>query len=465
MKKMLPLWLLALLCFINARSQEMPNKISPEDKIYGLSRLWQEVNYNFVYYDKVDKKAWDSAYRNMIGAVQKTTNDYEYYRELKRFCAMLKDGHTDVNYPQAINGALYSSMFGKYKIFVSNIEGRAIITQTNASMKDEIPYGSEITEVNGMPAKEYIRKYVAPYMSTSTDYILQDWATRWMFRGVKGDKYDITILTPTGVRKKLSLEHDKTPEKELFPLAEAGGNNNLLEFKWYPDDIAYIALNSFADEKIDTLFRQKLPEIYKARAIILDLRNNTGGSTNIGLAILEYLTADKYLYGAKTTTREHVPYYMAVGAYYSKNKDEMKDDPDAETKLKCFNGNLFYDLGSNIDTVTLAERRTVVPTAVLIGHNTASAAEDFLIYADNQKHIIKIGQNTCGSTGQPYSFALPGGGSARVCTKKDTYYDGREFVGVGVKPDIEVTPTVSDLLQKKDGTLDKALGVLKFKLK
>jgi len=455
--------LIALLITVAARSQEMPNKISPEDKVYGLSRLWQEVNYNFVYYDKINKNSWDSAYKSLIGVVEKTTNDYEYYHVLKGFYGMLKDGHTDINFPQFINGALYNTMFGKYKLFVTNIENKAIITQTNASIKDEVPYGSEIIEVNGMPTKEYLRKFIAPYMSTSTEYILQDWATRWMFRGVKGDKYDITVVTPNGVKKQLSLEHDKTAEKEVYPATES--SNGLFEFKWYPDDIAYIALNSFSDKKIDSLFIQKLPEIYKARAIIIDLRNNGGGSTEIGTAILEYITADKYLYGAKTVTREHLPYYMAMGSYYSKNKDEMKEEPDAADMVKCYNGSLYHDLGSNIDTVRLTERRTVVPTAVLIGHNTASAAEDFLIFADNQKHIIKIGQNTCGSTGQPYSFPLPGGGSARVCTKKDTYYDGREFVGIGVKPDIEVTPTVSDLLQKKDGTLDKALGVLKFKLK
>jgi C-terminal processing protease CtpA/Prc len=458
-------YLLMVLCaFSKVQAQEMPNKLSADDKVYGLSKLWQEVNYNFVYYDKMDKSTWDSAYRSLIGVVQKTENDYEYYHTLKGFYGMLKDGHTDVSYPKSINGALYSAMFGKYRLHISNIEGKAIITQTNATAKDEIPYGSEITEVNGMTTKEYIKKNVAPYMSTSTDYIRQDWSTTWLFRGLKGDKYEITILTPAGVRKKLSLEHDKTTERELFPAQEAG-RDELLEFKWYPDDIAYIALNSFADKKIDSLFIQKLPEIYKARAIIIDLRNNGGGSTDIGTNILEYLTADKYLYGARTTTRENIPYYIALGAYYSKNKSEMKDDPDAGKMLQCYNGALFYDLGSNIDTVRLSARRTVVPTAVLIGHNTASAAEDFLVYADNQKHIIKIGQNTCGSTGQPYSFSLPGGGSARVCTKKDTYHDGREFVGIGVKPDIEVTPTISDLLQKKDGTLDKALGVLKFKLK
>jgi C-terminal processing protease CtpA/Prc len=446
-----------------AQGQEMPNKLTPEEKVYGLSKLWQEVNYNFVYYDKISRTAWDSAYRSLITAVQKTPDDYEYYRTLKGFCAMLKDGHTDVNFPSAINGALYNVMFGKYKFTVANIENKAIITQINASAKDEVPVGSEITEVNGMPTREYLKKFVAPYISTSTDYILQDWSTRLMFRGVKGDKYTVTIITPDGQAKKLSLVHDKTTEAEVYPPMEK--NKELFEFKWYPDDIAYVALNSFSDSKIDSMFIQKLPELYKAKALIVDLRNNGGGSTDIGLKILEYITADKYLYGAKTTSREHIPYYMAVGAYYAKNRDDMKGDPDAEKKLRCFNGSLYYDLGANIDTVTITDRRMVVPTAVLISHNTASAAEDFLIYADNQKHIIKVGQNTCGSTGQPYTFSLPGGGSARVCTKKDTYYDGREFVGVGVKPDIEVTPTISDMLQKRDGTLDKALGVLKFKLK
>ena len=98
---------------------------------------------------------------------------------------------------------------------------------------------------------------------------------------------------------------------------------------------------------------------------------------------------------------------------------------------------------------------------VLIGHNTASAAEDFLIALDDLDCATVVGQNTFGSTGQPLSFKLPGGGSARVCTKRDTYPDGREFVGYGVKPDIYVEYTLKDLLDYKDPDLEKALEILK----
>lgn len=77
--------------------------------------------------------------------------------------------------------------------------------------------------------------------------------------------------------------------------------------------------------------------------------------------------------------------------------------------------------------------------------------------------MIKIGENSHGSTGQPLMFDLPGGGAARVCTKKDTYPDGREFVGYGIKPDIEVKSTVNDFINNNDPIIKKAIEYLTLK--
>ncbi len=54
-------------------------------------------------------------------------------------------------------------------------------------------------------------------------------------------------------------------------------------------------------------------------------------------------------------------------------------------------------------------------------------------------------------------FEMPGGGFARVCTKKDTYPNGKEFVGVGVQPDIRVTKSLKDFLENRDPGLEKAV--------
>ncbi len=450
---------ITLLLFISTLSTfgQIGNTLTTADKIYGLSKFWQEVNYNFIYLDKVDRAKWDSTYTQLITTVQKTENDYQYYRELQKFCALLNDGHTNVYFPKSIKQM--TDMFGDYRLFIQNIDNKAIIVRTNLSKKDEIPVGSEIIEVNGKPTEAYIRENVAPYISSSTDYVLKDESVLRLLQGLEGETFLVQIKKPKGEIISLKLTHKKTEEKEVYPDLDRTGE--LLDFKWYNNQIAYVALNSFNDPKIDSLFITKLTELYNAKALIIDLRNNGGGKTGIGRNILKYLIADSLLFGSRMSSRLHIPTFKAWGKFYAP-KDTLNNEW-AKKSLLSFQDKYYYHFDYEPDTIRLNAKRIIVPTAILLGHQTASAAEDFLVYADKQKHMIKIGQNSYGSTGQPYMFDLPGGGSARICTKKDTYPDGREFVGYGIKPDIEVKSTLKDYLQKKDPVLDKALGYLKTK--
>ncbi|ESU20680.1 peptidase S41 [Flavobacterium cauense R2A-7] len=437
---------------------QISNTLTPADKIYGLSKFWQEVNYNFIYLDKVDRAMWDNKYKELIASVPNTKNDYEYYRELQKFCALLKDGHTNVYFPKGIEQM--NTMFGDYRLFLENIDGKAIITRTNLSKKDEIPFGSEIIGVNGKSTQQYIKENVAPYISSSTDYVLADWSVTRLLQGLEGETYSVKIKKPDNKVINLTLTHKKTEEKEVFPPFEK--NRELLDFKWMNSKIAYLSLNSFSDQKIDSLFVQKLPELYNAKALIVDLRYNGGGSTNIGTEILKYLTKDTILYGSKNSSRLHIPAFKAWGKF-TVEKDTLNNEWAKKAYL-TYNDKFYYDFEYQPDTIKLDAKRIVVPTVLLLGHNTASAAEDFLIYADNQKHMIKMGEKSFGSTGQPFLFDLPGGGSARICTKKDAYPDGREFVGYGIKPDVEVKPTLNDYLKKKDPVVDKAVEYLKKKI-
>jgi len=78
--------------------------------------------------------------------------------------------------------------------------------------------------------------------------------------------------------------------------------------------------------------------------------------------------------------------------------------------------------------------------------------------------ITTVGEPTYGSTGQPIFVDLPGGGTFRVCTKRDTYPDGREFVGYGIKPDILVESTLATVRSDEDEALDRALRELQAEL-
>ncbi len=459
MNKLIFILLISLTNFINAQTT---SQISKAEKVYGLSKFWQETNYNFIYLNKVDKAEWDSLYKEYITKIQETKNDYEYYRLMQKFCAFLKDGHTNVYFPKSIQDSIMNTNFGKYRIFLSNIEGKAIITRVNKSKKKEIPIGTEIIKVNGISTKKYLENNVLPYISSSTDYILKDWGIRKLLKGYVGTKYDLELKLPNGKTKTLTLVHSKTKEKSVYPPFE---ERKLLDFKLYDNDIAYVALNSFSDWQISKIFNKKIPQLKKAKALIIDLRRNGGGNTNIGMEIFKHLTNDTILYGSKTQSRLHIPSFKAWGKWIEE-KDTLNNSWAKQAYLS-YRDEFYHDFPYKPDTISIDDRRLlenskiVIPTVILIGHNTASAAEDFLIFADNQKHMTKIGEPTFGSTGQPMIFDLPNGGQARICTKKDTYPSGKEFVGVGIQPDIEISKNLSDYMENKDPVLDKAIEFLK----
>lgn len=446
---------LLLIVFSNLTYAQIPNRLTNEDKIYGLSKFWQEVNYNFVYLNKVDRTEWNNQYKVLITEVQNTQNDYEYYRLLQKFCALLKDGHTNIWFPEDIQKDIFTNEFGDFKFVLSNIDGKAIITNVSKNKKNEFPIGTEITKVNGLLTNQFILQNVKPYISSSTEHILNDLSIEHLLEGYKGSAFDLELKLPNNRIRSLEVILNKSKEQELYIKEEI----DLLEFKWLKKDIAYIALNSFSNWEIMDMFSAKFTEIQKAKKLIIDLRKNGGGEGNIGREIIKYLTKDTLLYSSKSKSRLHIPTYKAWGKY-TKAQDTLRGNWQKQSYLS-YQDEFYYDFPYQpYSTSNLDITRIEIPTVILIGHRTASAAEDFLIYADNQENMIKIGEHTFGSTGQPMVFELGNGSYARVCTKKDTYPDGREFVGYGIKPDIEVKATLTDYMENKDPVLEMAIEYL-----
>lgn len=435
---------------------QLPNNLSAADKVYGLSKFWQEVNYNFVYLNKIDRNLWDAYYRQLIAEVQATPNDYEYYRLLQKFCAQLNDGHTNIYFPPSVDSLVYMADFGEYRLFLDDIEGKAVVVGINLSKKDELPVGTEILSVNDVPSQTYREEQVKPYISSSTDYIRARLSAMLMLYSPVGTTYTLKLKKPDGTVAELTLTHAKSAEEATYPPKP---QRDLLEFKWLNRETAYLALNSFADPKIDSLFLLKLPEVKKAKKLVIDLRNNGGGNTNIGAEILQYFTHDKELYFSASQSRLHIPAYKAWGKW-TQPQDTIGSENNKQSLLS-YQDACYHNFDFKPTPIKLGKKeRHVVPTVILIGNYTASAAEDFLIAADKQQHMTKIGEPTFGSTGQPLMFELPGGSWARICTKKDTYPDGREFVGYGIQPDIPVKRTYTDFIENKDVALQQAVDFL-----
>ena len=200
--------------------------------------------------------------------------------------------------------------------------------------------------------------------------------------------------------------------------------------------LIYVNLPSFGSKDVVKSLQQALPRVLKSKGLILDVRRNGGGNSANGEAIISLLT-DKPIEGEHWKTRKYLPAFRAWGR--KEQWYEERGDAIQPTEGTPFLG----------------------PVVVLTGPATFSAAEDFVVPLHASKRAMIVGERTGGSSGQPLQIELPVGGHARVCTKRDTYPDGREFVGVGVIPDVEVHPTPTDIAAVRDVVLAKGVEVLK----
>ncbi|MBO9562213.1 MAG: S41 family peptidase [Niastella sp.] len=462
------LFALLLLQATNTTAQiDTVSNLSDTEKLYGLSVFWKEAAYNFAYFDKANIN-WDSAYQAFIPKVLATRNTWDYYQVMKRFCALLKDGHTNMYPPNnklIKGGALYSPLLFSW------LDDKVIIT--NVPKKDSltIPLGSEVVTVNNMPVIDYLEKEIIPGISASATHQLWNDAAAQLLSNVDTNTlFNLTLKTPAG-KTFTHTTHLRTIRYNwAYPLP----NTPWKRFRYdkLPKDIAYLQFNTFGADSVVFDFKQRLPELYEAKAVIIDLRNNGGGNTSIGTAILKYFTDQKYIKGSTWRSREHIASFKAWGKFIKDEELEkhLKENPFNRVMIQKtydISRGKYWHYGDTYSTYNeVTDKKITVPLVVLIGNNTASAAEDFLISLDDLKgRAVVIGERTYGSTGQPLSFDLPGGGSARICTKRDTYSDGREFVGYGVKPDIEVKRTVEDYIKKRDAQLEKAIAILSEKIK
>ena len=442
---------------------QIANTLTAADKVFGLSKFWQEVNYNFAYLNNIGRHSWDSAYKALIPEVIATPNDYAYYRLLEKFCALLKDGHTNINMPSISGVNFMNNTFGDYLLVLKSVAGKVIVKRTFKKDGDLFPLGSEIISVNGLPTKQYIRDSISPYISASSDYARTYLASNILLRGFPGSTFLIKLRKPNGEAAEYTLTHARTRDSIFIPALDKyteEKNKGLLEHKTFDGNIEYVALNSFDDPTISPLFEKLLDSLKKAKGVIIDLRNNGGGQDGIAFNIVKHFIKDSVLIGSSSMIRMYDPYLTAIGRYVNLT-DTAGNASKKEAGLLYHGFAVFNTPGIFQSKIDPGIIRISTPVVILTGINTESAAEDFLIAVDNQKHIKRIGESTSGSSGMPYRFDLPGGGSARICVKKDTYPDGKEFVGYGIQPHIQVSPTVKDYLENKDPVLETALRYLK----
>ena len=435
------------------RSPKSPDEqLSAEERLYGLSQFWSQVKYNFAFFHQVPDLDWDLEYQRLIPEVLADQSNYEYYRKLERFCALLNDGHTNIYMPRGLNPNNFQP-----PIKLKHLEDKVVIVDVGTESGFNEWRGGYITHINGQPVFEYMEEHITPYISTSADHIKRNRSVQRMLLGKENSQVTLNITDRLGTNTELTLDRidvneiEWTMPSQKWQLVDTATHQNFI----------HIELNSFGTTRIIDAFVDLIPAIQESEGVIIDLRKNGGGNSNNGYEILRYFLKEPVL-TSKWSTRQHRPANMAWGISLTGKRSESLH-MNGENLTDSERENWSYARGTRwheSSPDTLHPNDSLIldkPLVVLIGNNTASAAEDFLVAASGQDNITFIGQPTFGSTGQPVFMDLPAGGRARICTKKDTYPNGKEFVGYGIQPHIAVEQTIDSYLDQIDITLARAI--------
>ena len=421
--------LILLLVFAIALQCFAKNDLTPYLKAAIATRFASEVKYNFAGYDKFAQN-YDSICRAQLPNLVNTQSDEEFSEKLQLFANMLKDGHTSIGFSADVTYAPISHKRIGDKVFVTGV-------YSDEYTQKGVRRGTELVAINDMPVIEYGNQFVVPSIASSTP----QWSNTYPFNSVNLTK------GYRGVPVKLTFRNEKGKTFDITDNRQSPWGivnpDMSIQFDSLPGNIGLLRIPSFQSNNFDVqafgdLFEQK---IVPTNGLIIDIRDNTGGNSQVGQFVMMLLATDTIPQASWET-----PKYEAAYASWGKKweRETVASDSIVPFCISYPNDVPKYDK----------------PIILLVNGSTFSAAEDFTVLFKNANRGKVVGTPTGGSTGNPILIDLGWGYNGGICTKHEKLADGTEFIGVGIQPDVVVEETES-VIFGKDNVIEEALKLLK----
>lgn len=437
--------------------------LTVEERVYTLSYLWKEAEYNFAFWAERSDIDWDAEYKKFLPLVINARSDLEFYLLLMRFYALLRDGHTAVSPPFALLEGR-SVPFG-----VTRAEGKFLLSAVPSGREELLL--SEITHIQGLSIGEYIEKYVYPlYWHELPESLFACYdciEASVMFNFDVNEP--ITVTADNGEFTFKMSEPVETLWAELCvkasePLDERFRSESLV-ISVTNDNIAVIEIFDFYHAEIVREFSENIGLLKGCTSYIIDVRGNSGGMGDPSLEIARYFISGKYPVRSEHKTPAHSAKYRALEPYIDRENPDIFDP--WQRKIYEVASHTYYEsLAENgeidgyIDFDT-AKTELTAPAVVLANHLTACAAEMFVSYFKITGRAKVVGTATFGSGAEAMIRELPLGGEMRLATTRGKLIDGSEYVNVGIAPDIPAERTADDIKKGTDRALIAALELLR----
>ena len=206
---------------------------------------------------------------------------------------------------------------------------------------------------------------------------------------------------------------------------------NALRNQILEDSVGYIRYESFGQTVSDDDLDYVLKRMEKTKGLIIDVRDNGGGSMATIFKIM----------GRFVEKRTH------VGNMRSKNGQRHNEFTNAVP--------LFVEPSKK------GKVKYMKPIVVLINRGCYSATTHFAAYMSLLPNVTLVGDRAGGGGGLPISRDLPNGWQYRFSATMQTLPDDSHIEN-GFDPDIPVTTGPKEELEGKDAIIEKGIEVIKI---
>lgn len=407
--------------------QTVEAKLTASDKAFILSRFCTEVKYNFAFLDKL-KCNWDSLCVNSMQTIINTSSDEDFLKEMQVLCARLQDGHTYIFSNNNPSNA--KDWIRPFPMKTQRIGDRVFVSEVYSSKfkNSGVSRGCEIIEIDGENVLDYASNHIEPYLSSSTS----QWTKYRPFAEFeltkdKGSKVS-KILFKDNKGQEIIFESDRNISWDLSK------DSDPVSFKILRGNVGLLTVSSFQDSDFDRdKFDKLYDQILKTDALIIDVRNNSGGNSIHADYLISHFCSDPIPQGTWKS-----PMYVAAHASWNMGPEWYTQTTESIQPVK---GKEIYNK----------------PIILLVNSTTFSSAENFCVSFRGAKRGEIIGTPTGGSTGNPIFIDLGGGIGCCICTKHELDAEGNEFIGLGIQPDFIIEEDVDIFLNDKDNIIEKAL--------
>jgi len=456
----------SIFCSMLASAQQ---KYSPAELKQDLKIARQALEESHAgFYRYRSKVETDQSFIKLEQQLNKNMTELEFLKVLNPFLAGIKDGHTKFHRDGKPDDHYAFHEQGYFPFQLYFVNEKAFIKSTYLQGKGFAP-GTEIISINKQPItaviKTLFQEIFADGEVTSSKYQeLNQYFEGYYanFIGVS-KSFQIGYLDSKGKRQtgtypSVAKEHIKKEQskQELLSITYPQPGTALIRIPVFFDRVGNISFEDFLKNSFAEIKKQNIS------SLILDLRDNEGGSEKLGILLYSYLTDKPFNYYDRLTVASKGPFSFASHATFPQSMNEMlkyveQDGGEFRFKLlpglglqqpqpETFNGKVF----------------------LLQNGRSFSVTSEFAAIAKTNKRALVLGEESGGAykgntSGDFARVTLPNTKLGLDIPLLAFHMDLKDkSIGqAGIPVDYLIQPTIADIMKQNDPVMKKALELIK----